>query len=152
MITKYDFQFLFLPSFIQKNKLTGHLSIEAIKKELSESNESYDCSDLVLSNECKDGCSYSLITFPKLQREPHAFYTMAITTPKHGFQYFTLEKSVKACAFCQQSEECHQLIEFLDETEISSAEFVSFVLDYVSGKYKTKLEREVEKMFMGDFE
>ena len=50
-MTDYDFQFLFLPSFIQKNKLTGHLSVEAIKKELSESKESYDCFDLVLSNE-----------------------------------------------------------------------------------------------------
>lgn len=151
-MTDYDFQFLFLPSFIQKNKLTGHLSVEAIKKELSESKESYDCFGLVLSNECKDECSYSLITFPKPQREPHAFYAMAITTPKHGFQYFTLEKSMETCAFCQQSEDCHRLIEFLDEAEISSAEFVSFVLDYVNGRYKTKLAREAEKMFMDDIE
>lgn len=151
-MTNYDFQFLFLPSFIQKNNLTGHLSVEAIQKGLSESNDSYDCSDLVLSNECKNGCSHSLITFPKPKKEPYAFYTMAVTTPNHGFQYFTLEKSGEACAFCQQSEDCHRLIEFLDKTEISSAEFVFLVLDYVNGKYKTRLAREAEKLFMDDFE
>ena len=151
-MTDYDFQFSFLPSLIQKNNLTGCVSVEAIKKGLSESNDSYDCSGLAVSNECKDGCSYSFITFPKPQREPHAFYAMAVTTHNHGFQYFTLEKSGETCAFCQQSEECHQLIEFLDEKEVSSAEFVSFVLDYVNGKYKTKLAREAEKLFMDDFE